>query len=476
MTKQLRPYQESAINNIALSFSKLNKRVVFCMPTGAGKSLVFSTIAEKTAAKGNSVLILTHRTELKTQAESYGSNCKVEMVETLNNKLKANPDILNGLSLLIIDEAHIGNFKKILEVLPEPTYVIGATATPISKPPMNKYYSDIVEPVSISELIHLGYLATPKSYQKKIQGVDFDALVVKRGEFTTKSVADQFNKPRNFGGVVSDYWAFGVGKKAIVFCCSIEHSENVADEFQMSGVKEVYLVHSKQPKETRDTVISGFLASYPAILVNCGIATTGFDCPDIDIVIVNRATLSLPLWMQMCGRGSRVIPGKKTEFEIWDYGDNIARLGHWEQRINWQQVFREPTRVRNTIGMQNLKECDGCGAFIPMSARLCSYCGNTFQIGVKDILDGDLELIEYSDVANLNGKMLFDLDLFELATYIKYKKLKKIYFEMVLFFGGRATELKAYWDDRKYKEGYRDRRLEFFGTIEKGIKNVRVKI
>ena len=68
--KTLRPYQESAIQNIALSFSKLNKRVILCMPTGAGKSLVFSQIATLTAAKGNNVVIITHRIELKTQADN----------------------------------------------------------------------------------------------------------------------------------------------------------------------------------------------------------------------------------------------------------------------------------------------------------------------------------------------------------------------------------------------------------------------
>ena len=198
--KTLRPYQESAIQNIALSFSKLNKRVILCMPTGAGKSLVFSQIATLTAAKGNNVVIITHRIELKTQAESYGSNCTVIMVETLNNRIKQNPDLLKGVHLIIIDECHIGNFKKILDVAPSEVHIIGCTATPLAKPPLNKYYSDIVEPIDIAELIATGYLAKPKSYQKKIKGIDFDSLVIKSGEFTPESLGKQFNQIRNFGG------------------------------------------------------------------------------------------------------------------------------------------------------------------------------------------------------------------------------------------------------------------------------------
>ena len=473
--KTLRPYQESAIQNIALSFSKLNKRVILCMPTGAGKSLVFSHIATLTAAKGNNVVIITHRIELKTQAESYGSNSTVIMVETLNNRIKQNPELLKGVNLIIIDECHIGNFKKILDVAPSEVYIIGCTATPLAKPPLNKYYSDIVEPIDVAELIATGYLAKPKSYQKKIKGIDFDSLVIKSGEFTPESLSKQFNQIRNFGGVVQDYIERGDARKSIVFCCSIEHSENVAAEFQNNVLNPVYCIHSKQPKQDRTNSIDAFLSSSNGILVNCGIATTGFDCPDIKIVIVNRATLSLPLWMQMCGRGSRVADGK-SEFEIWDYGDNIARLGHWEQRINWRQVFQEPEKIRKSIGMQALKECDGCGARIQTSARFCEYCGATFEVRVKDILDGELTEVDYRDVKLLNGRKLFSLSVLELAQLVKYKKQKKVYFEMVLFFAGRTVELEQYWKDKEYKYGYQKRRLDFFGTFEKGLKDYTVKL
>lgn len=472
----LRPYQESAIEQIALSFSKLHKRVILCMPTGAGKSMVFSTIAEKTALKGNKVVILTHRKELKKQAESYGSNCEVVMVEKLNNILKKQPDYLDRVQLIIIDEAHIGNFKKILEVAPESSFVIGCTATPLSKPPMNKYYSDIIDPISIGDLITLGYLARPISYQKKLEGVDFAALVVKSGEFTTQSQESEFKKSRVFGGVVEDYKQFGKGRKAIVFCCSILETISTFDDFDLAGIEPIFYAHSKQKNELRDEQIALFMASTNGILINCGIATTGFDCPDIEIVIIKRATLSVPLWMQMCGRGSRVVPGQKTEFEIWDYGDNLARLGHWEQRINWTQIFHEPEKTRSGLGVANVKECDGCGALVYQSARLCKYCGNFFEVGAVAILDGDLCEVEYTDVLSCNGKMLFDLTLVELAQLVKFKRHKKIFFEMVLYFAERIEELENYWNEKKYKIGYRAKRYEFFGTIEKGIRNYKVKI
>ena len=159
----LRPYQSKAINLTREAFKK-SKRVVLCLPTGAGKSIIFSTIARITAENGKRVLILTHRTELKSQAEGYGNkgeSITVVMIETFWNRVKKSHVNPADFDLVIIDEAHIGNFRKVVEVLPDSVYLIGATATPLSKPKMRTLYHDIVCPVGISELIEQGYLARP---------------------------------------------------------------------------------------------------------------------------------------------------------------------------------------------------------------------------------------------------------------------------------------------------------------------------
>ena len=110
----MRPYQLAAVQNIREQFPT-SKRVILCLPTGAGKTIVFSHIAESAAAKGKRVLILTHRRELKKQAAKT-SGARIEMVETYFNAMKrgeANPN--TDADLLIIDECHIGNFRKVLE-------------------------------------------------------------------------------------------------------------------------------------------------------------------------------------------------------------------------------------------------------------------------------------------------------------------------------------------------------------------------
>src|SRR5690606_41971324 len=60
-----------------------------------------------------------------------------------------------------------------------------------------------------------------------------------------------------------------------------------------------------------ESVLKWFADSPNGILCNVGILTRGFDQPDIEVVILYRATKSLPLFLQMVGRGSRTTPTKK---------------------------------------------------------------------------------------------------------------------------------------------------------------------
>ena len=114
---QLRDYQNLAISNIRKSYEAGNKNVLLTLPTGAGKTVIFSEITRLAGLKGANVLILVHRKELIDQAGDkltkanvkYGiiaaghkeskSNVQVASVQTLINRLN-NP---NQFDLIIID-------------------------------------------------------------------------------------------------------------------------------------------------------------------------------------------------------------------------------------------------------------------------------------------------------------------------------------------------------------------------------------
>ena len=453
----LRPYQVDSVAQVGAAFVSGYKRVILCLPTGAGKTVIFSDIAHRAAAKGKKVAIITHRRELLSQAGRLNS-CDILMVETLNNQIKKGLD-LGKYDLLVIDEAHIGNFRKVLEGFKG--FVIGATATPVSNPPLKEQYNSIVCPVGIEQLILDKWLATPQTYA--MHPVDTSTLKTARGEFTEQSLDDAFNRPKVYEGVVHEFCQRWEDKKAIVFCVNISATVNTAQAFATElGEGRVYAVHSKQPTQERELAIKAFTQSKDGILVNCGIATTGFDCPDIEVVVVNRATKSVALWLQMVGRASRRTDTKST-FTILDFGENVTRLGFWQEPRDWAQIFLHPKKKGE--GVAPVKDCLACGFVAYASARICANCGAEFAPNPKTEAEvlAELKLMQYKQLGRLEGRRIYDIaqnsaDLFELQ---RVKKYKQAFIERVLYFAN-YTELQRFWRAKGYTDQYRMRKERSF--------------
>jgi superfamily II DNA or RNA helicase len=381
------------------------------------------------------------------------------MVETLNNALKKGTVNLADYDLLVIDEAHIGNFRKVLEGFKG--FVIGATATPVSNPPLKDQYNAIVCPVGIEQLISDKWLATPHTYA--MHPVDTSKLQTARGEYTEASLDDAFNKPKVYEGVVQEFVKKWRNKKAIVFCVNISATINTAEAFAKElGEGRVYAVHSKLSAIERADLIEDFITSKYGILVNCGIATTGFDCPDIEVVVINRATKSVALWLQMVGRASRRTPNK-TAFTILDFGENVTRLGFWQEPRDWANLFEHPKKKGE--GVAPVKDCPACGFVAYASARICANCGAEFAPNPKTEAEvlAELKEMQYKAVGKLEGRKIYDIaqnsaDLFELQ---RVKKYKQAFIERVLYFAN-YTELKRFWNSKGYVSQYTDRREREF--------------
>jgi superfamily II DNA or RNA helicase len=301
--------------------------------------------------------------------------------------------------------------------------------------------------------------------------VDTSKIASRMGEFTAQGLDDAFNRPKVYEGVVSEYCKRWRDKKAIVFCVNIEASINTADSFAREvGAERVYCVHSKQPSAERVALVEAFTASANGILVNCGIATTGFDCPDIEVVVVNRATKSVALWLQMVGRGSRPTANKKS-FTILDFGENVHRLGFWQEARDWSKAFAGIEKKKGE-GVAPVKDCPCCGAVLYASARFCDFCGEIFATE-KKAERGSLELMAYE---KLNGRYLFEIaktpaDLWELKSRKNYKQA---FIERVLYYAN-YSELRRFWDAKGYTQGYTNRREREFA--EGGaVKNFIVKL
>jgi superfamily II DNA or RNA helicase len=189
----LRPYQEIAIQNLRQAYADGHKKVILCAPTGAGKTVMFSAIAQGAIQKGKRVMILTDRGELLWQAGGALNNLAivpelitadttwvnlsqrifVAMIETIYRRCEQRiySELLNSVDLFIFDECHKRTFDKLFPLLPSHARVLGATATPYREgkgTPLTDLYSHMVEASTIPSLISDGYLAKPSYYSVPI--------------------------------------------------------------------------------------------------------------------------------------------------------------------------------------------------------------------------------------------------------------------------------------------------------------------
>lgn len=372
-------------------FKKGAKRLLFCLATGGGKTVIFTDLARRISEKGNRVLILTDRIELLKQAggtfykfglDPYfiraGGRVKnipdhhstyIGMVETVARRI--DKVSFPHFHMVIIDECHKGNFKKIMKHPHfKDSFFAGFTATPIAeskRDPLKNYYDDIIIPCQIGDLIQAGYLCEYSHVMAEASIKDSDLQKDYKGEFTTKSQTNAFDSPSIITGLENSYNEFFKDGKTLIFCPSIEVVDHVHSLLISLGASTVFKAHSKLPDRSS---IQAFVKSRaPAIMVNCGILTTGFDCPDIDHIVLYRATTSMPLYFQMIGRGSRPAPGKPF-FTVIDHGGNGHRFNKWDQNIPWKELFHHPRKPKD--GQAPVKECPKCRALIHISIMTCN--------------------------------------------------------------------------------------------------------
>ncbi len=363
--KILYEYQKKGMDKIfeALAKAPDNYNLLYQLPTGGGKTVIFSEITRRYIAKTQKkVLILTHRIELLSQTSVMldGFNvknkiinsgikelpnqkdymCFVAMVETLNNRLQDDMIALENIGLVIIDEAHYNSFRKLFHYF-EKGVILGVTATPLSsniKLPMYENYNELIVGESISYLVKNNFLSQPTTY---CYDVGLSSLTIgANGDYTVRSSDQLYSDFTMLQKLLYAYEEKSLGKKTLIFNSGIETSQSVYEVFTKAGYEIKHLDNKNSPNE-RKGIIEWFKNKPDAILTSVGILTTGFDEPTVETIILNRATKSLTLYFQMIGRGSRILPNKNT-FTILDLGNNVKRFGPWEGKLDWNEIFVSP--------------------------------------------------------------------------------------------------------------------------------------
>lgn len=458
----LRPYQQNFADNIRKSLAKSN-RIIACAATGSGKTKTFIWITKEAISKGRTVLIISESTKIYKQISNEVGKCHnigdgikelyvhpnhvyVAMAQTLAKReaiIKQFKALGNDL-LIINDEAHIGTATKLLNQLPD-AYLIGFTATPDFKfaKHLPEIYNDIVVGPQPQELIEMGFLSPYYHYERKV--ANLSALKKSGSDYSEISQEQAFEKKEVFEGLLDDLLKFQF-KKAIVFCASIKHAKYVSEQLRSFGYK-VAEVHSKNSNS--DYQLFQFTNGDIKICVSVGILTKGYDFPDIDLIILQRATISLPLYCQMIGRGSRTANGK-DRFTVLDYGGNASRLNLWNFEHDWSKKWNSAPK-RKSDGVAPVKMCPVCGYMMQTTIMVCPGCNH--QMEKLPPTQKETELIEVTEKFNLlRGRKISSLTPAELALYVKITN-KKPFAKRIAMAKGEEF-LTEYAKEVKWKYGW----------------------
>lgn len=415
---------------------KTQPNVLLQAATGAGKTIIFSHLVQAfiTQYSRMRIVILAHREQLVRQAydkllsvwpegeDKVSIACAsvsstptdwtrpviIGSVQTMISRYQDMPEI----NMLIVDECHRmppkappkkvnsdgtvederkkSQYEVLIQLLRKmypAMRLLGVTATPYRmgqgliyrEDDPRCWFQQMTYQIGIKDLQREGYLCPLVAYSVE----EPDLSHVKRnpgGDFVQKDLAEEMSKDVHLGSAVKAFESRAQDRKHIViFAVTIEHAELLQDTFERHGYT-CAIIHSKMPAKERRAALDDFAAGKVRFIVNVGVLTEGWDCPETDCLLMCRPTESTALYVQMAGRGLRIAEGK-TDCLMLDLAGNWARHGDpAEPTIRVKQIsdeiicpmcFKENPKERYT--------CRYCGAFLHPSAPhppvKCPECG-----------------------------------------------------------------------------------------------------
>lgn len=326
---KLRPYQQEAKEKVLNEWEDGRDKTLLVLPTGTGKTIVFSKIVEERVRKGDRALILAHRGELLEQASdklktatglvtatekadetSLGSWYRVVVgsVQTLmrEKRLKQFPN--DYFDTIIVDEAHhvmSDSYQKVLNHF-DKAKVLGVTATPDRGDMKNlgAYFESLAFEYSLPQAIKDGYLSKIKALTIPLE-LDLSKVCQQAGDFKASELGNALDP--YLEQIANEMWTVAKDRKIVVFLPLIDTSKKMTDFLNKVGFKSVEVNGQSQDREQ---ILKDFDSGKYNVLCNSMLLTEGWDCPSVDCVVVLRPTKVRSLYSQMVGRGTRLYPGK----------------------------------------------------------------------------------------------------------------------------------------------------------------------
>jgi superfamily II DNA or RNA helicase len=227
---------------------------------------------------------------------------------------------------LIIDEAHhaaadtygslLGHFT--------PAFTLGLTATP-DRPDgrsILEIFRDAAHRLSLEEAIRRGELVPIRCVRVKTN-VDLSRVRFNEVNYNRHDLEQTITVPARNELIVQTYLDHVPGRKGVTFCVNIAHAEEMAGLFRESNVA-ARSVSGAMRADEREAILRAFAGGELRMLCACDILNEGWDCPEVEVLLMARPTLSKIVYMQQLGRGTRKAPGKESLI-VFDFVDNAGR-------------------------------------------------------------------------------------------------------------------------------------------------------
>lgn len=325
---ELRPYQQEAREAVLDEWDKGINNTLLVLPTGCGKTIVFSKLIADLVSRGERVLVLAHRGELLEQAadklsKSTGLGCATEKaeetcigswyrcvvgsVQTMMREKRLSRFAPDYFNTIIIDEAHHSisdSYTRILDYFN--SKVLGVTATPDRGDMKNlgQVFESLAYEYTLPKAIKEGYLSPIKAQTIPLK-LDLTGVSQQAGDFKTSDLGTALDPYLH--QIAEEMATYCQDRKTVVFLPLVKTSQKFRDILNTKGFKAAEVNGNSTD---RAEILAAFDKGKYNILCNSMLLTEGWDCPSVDCIVVLRPTKVRSLYSQMVGRGTRLYPGK----------------------------------------------------------------------------------------------------------------------------------------------------------------------
>lgn len=423
---QLREYQQRAIDQLYAWFAKNpDGNPVINLPGGSGKSVVIAKIVQDALHQWPStrILMLVHSRELVAQnaaklrmlwpgapmgiysaglgKRQIGEPITYASIQSVRNKAPQ----LGHIDLVLVDEAHAisthesGSYRTLiaeLMAINPALRIVGFTASPyrlghgMITEGKEAIFQDILEPVTIEEMVFKGYLSPLRSKVTRHK-LDSSGLHTRQGEYIASEMQEKFNTNDHNTAIAAEVMEIAANRKHwLIFCSGVDHAIQFAQTLRSIGISADWVTGEDTSKD-RDAKLKAFETGQIRAMCSVAVLTTGYDFPALDCIVFLRATKSPGLYLQMAVRGCRLHEDKQ-DCLVLDFAGVVATHGPIT-------AVQPPKRKGEPGGGEApVKGCPECGELIHASVMTCPACGHVFEAKEKEYL------LRNDDIMGITGQ------------------------------------------------------------------------